>query len=162
MALKYKMYKSTRNDSTANKWYARAVHEDTIDLNGLASIMQANCTVKESDILAVLRELVETMTRELQSSKRVKIDGFGTFKIGLTSKGAATASDFKSSTNIIGTHILFQPEVSIDAQRKRTYKLLSGVKVSEASIYDVDKSDGVNTQADTQAESQAEDKAVGE
>ena len=161
MALKYKMYKSTRNDKTANKWYARAVHEDTIDLNGLASIMQANCTVKESDILAVLRELVETMTRELQSSKRVKIDGFGAFKIGLTSKGADSASDFKASTNITGTHILFQPEVTVDAQHVRTYKLLSGVKVSEASIYNVDKSDGAD-QTEDQADGQTDNQPVGE
>ncbi len=162
MALKYKMYKSTRNDKTANKWYARAVHEDTIDLNGLASIMQANCTVKESDILAVLRELVETMTRELQSSKRVKIDGFGTFKIGLSSKGADTAADFKASTNITGTHMLFQPEVTIDAQHNRTYKLLSGVKVSEASIYDVDKSDGTDSQAEGQADNATDSQSVSE
>ena len=151
MSLKYKMYKSTANNKTANKWYARAVHQDTIDLDGLASIMQANCTVKESDILAVLRELVETMTRELQDSKRVKIDGFGSFKIGISSVGAESADAFKASTNITGAHVLFQPEVTIDAQHNRTVKLVTGVKVTEATVYNPDKTDGeTDGQADEQ------------
>ena len=41
--------------------------------------LQRNCTVKKADILAVLDELVETMRDQLQDSKRVKLDGFGSF-----------------------------------------------------------------------------------
>ena len=63
MALNYKLYQSNRKDDTKGKWYARVTHASTIDTNGLAAIMQANCTVKRSDILAVIAELVEVMTR---------------------------------------------------------------------------------------------------
>lgn len=138
MALKFKLYKSNRKGETQGKWYARAMHDETVDIDALAEIMQANCTVKASDIVAVLRELVETMTRELQSSKRVKINGFGTFKVGISSKGADSADEYKASTHIRGAHVLFQPEASIGADHKRTYKLLGGLRVQEAALYSLD------------------------
>jgi nucleoid DNA-binding protein len=42
--------------------------------------------------MAVLEELVEVMKDQMQDSKRVKLDGFGSFKIGIESKGAQTAA----------------------------------------------------------------------
>ena len=59
------------------KWYPRAVMTTTVDTNELANIMQRNCTVKKSDIVAVITELIETMQDQLQDSKRVKLNGFG-------------------------------------------------------------------------------------
>ena len=59
------------------KWYPRAVITQTVDTNELAEIMQRNCTVKKSDIMAVITELIETMQDQLQDSKRVKLNGFG-------------------------------------------------------------------------------------
>ena len=76
------------------KWYPRAVMTNTVDTDALATIMQRNCTVKKSDIVAVITELIETMQDQLQDSKRVKLNGFGSFKIGMSSTGAEKASDF--------------------------------------------------------------------
>ena len=92
------------------KWYPRAVMTNTVDTDALATIMQRNCTVKKSDILAVISELIETMQDQLQDSKRVKLNGFGTFKIGMSSTGADKASDFDARKNIKGLHVLFMPE----------------------------------------------------
>lgn len=139
MALKFKIYKSNRTGKTKDKYYARALHDETVDTNALAEIMQANCTVKSSDILAVLRELTETMTRELQSSKRVKLNGFGTFKLGISTTPADTADDFHANANISGVHVLFQPELTVDANGVRHLKLIDGVKMQEATVYDIDK-----------------------
>ena len=61
----------------SGKWYARMVPIGMIDTRGLAEIIQRNCTVKRSDVMAVLEELVDTMRDQLQDSKRVKLDGFG-------------------------------------------------------------------------------------
>lgn len=139
MALNYKLYQSKREGKTNGKWYARAAHDGTMTTDDLASIMQANCTVKRSDILAVMSELVETMTIQLQNSKRVKIGGLGTFKLGISTKPAAEAKDFSVAQNVKGTHVLFQPEVKIDAKHNRLQSLISGVKLKEALPYEVDK-----------------------
>ena len=122
------------------KWYPRAVMTTTVDTNELANIMQRNCTVKKSDIVAVISELIETMQDQLQDSKRVKLNGFGTFKIGLTSEGADSAADFSSSKHIKGLHVLFQPEVKTDSNGQRQKTFISGCTVQEAPKNAVDTS----------------------
>ena len=63
MPILYKLAKDNRKTSrTAGQFFARAIVTSVIDTEGLAEIMQRNCTVKKSDILAVLTELVDTMT----------------------------------------------------------------------------------------------------
>ena len=118
----------------SGKWYARMVPMATIDTRKLAEIIQRNCTVKKSDVLAVLDELVETMRDQLQDSKRVKLDGFGSFKIGLNSKGARTARSFTVADHIEGTHIVFSPENTKDSAGNRTKQFLQGVKVEELPL----------------------------
>ena len=115
--------------------------------------MQRNCTVKKSDILAVLSELVETMTDQLQNSVRVKINGLGSFKIGLISKPSDTVAEF-SSKNVTGMRVNFQPESSTDANGTRTKKLINGATAQEAPknavVAEPKKADdGTKTGADT-------------
>ena len=80
-----------------NKWYARPVVTETIDLDYIAERIQRNSTAKKSDAKAVLTEMVEVITDALQSSQRVKIDGFGAFKVGLSSRGADSVEDYRQS-----------------------------------------------------------------
>lgn len=75
---------------------------------------------------------------ELLRGNRVKIDGLGTFKIGMSTYPADTASEF-TAANIKETHVLFQPESSKDANGKRTKALLAGICVKEASVYESPK-----------------------
>ena len=83
MLVFYKLRQEKRQTSkNKGKWYARAVVTEMVDITMLANIMQQNCTVKKSDILAVIAELVEVMKQQLQDSKNVRLDGFGTFRIG--------------------------------------------------------------------------------
>ena len=142
MAVKYKIYQSNRKDAFNGKWYARAVHDGTVTTDDLADIMQDNCTVKRSDILAVISELVETMTSQLQNSMKVKIAHFGTFKLGISSSPADSAKDFSASSNIKNVHVLFLPEVKIDAKGNRMQTFISGAKVQEATPYNIDKETG--------------------
>lgn len=136
MAVNYKIYKSTVNNQTNGKFYARASHRDTVTVKELAQTMQANCTVKYSDIVAVLTELSEVMRAELQRGNRVKLDGIGSFKIGIRSKGAKSIKEFNPQENIIGTRVIFLPECTGSATGKRMNVMLSGLKIREEQPYD--------------------------
>ena len=94
--------------------------------------MQANCTIKAADIKAVLTELVETMAAQLQNSMRVKIDGLGSFKIGIRGVGSKTIDEYSVSKNVRDLHINFQPETKKDATGLRQRAMLGGAKVQEA------------------------------
>ncbi len=135
MSVNYKIYKSNRKGTGNGMYYARASHRGTATVNDLAKTMEANSTVKRSDILAVLSELSETMRNELNQGNRVRIDGLGTFKVGINTAPAKSAKEFSAQKNIKRIHLVFLPEVSSDAQGKRVKTLLKGVRVREASEY---------------------------
>ena len=109
MALLYKIVRDNRKNS-GNLYYGRAVQIQTVDTNGLADIIQRNCTVKKSDVLAVINELVEVMTDQLQNSVTVKLDGFGSFKIGLKTVGADKPENFSISRNVAGLRVNFMSQ----------------------------------------------------
>ena len=99
MSVFYRLHQDqSTGTKRSGKWYARAVPTAVINTRQLAEIVQRNCTVKRSDVVAVIEELVEVMKDQMQDSKRVKLDGFGSFKIGIESKGAATAAKFTVPT----------------------------------------------------------------
>ena len=140
------LYRLSKNNNQYNagygQWYAQSVMTETVDTDKLATIMQRNCTVKKSDILAVITELIETMQDQLQNSKRVKLNGFGSFKIGIENArgGAPSADKFDARKGIKGLHVLFQPEVKTDSNGQRQKTFISGCSVQEAPKNDVETS----------------------
>lgn len=132
MAVLYKKYKLKNIHAKTNNYtYARAVNSGTVHTADLAEVIQRNCTCKKSDVLAVLAELVEVMQTELQSSHRVHLDGFGSFKIGIKTHGEKEEKDFSPAKNIVGMKVLFQPEMRISPNGVRTRALLMGAKLKE-------------------------------
>ena len=110
MSVFYRLHQDqSTGTKKSGKWYARAVPMAVADTRKLAEIVQRNCTVKMSDVLAVIAELVEVMKDQMQDSKRVKLDGFGSFKIGIESKGAETAAKFTVAEHVKGLHVVFTP-----------------------------------------------------
>ena len=75
MSVFYRLHQDqSTGTKRSGKWYARAVPTACIGTRQLAEIIQRNCTVKKSDVMAVLEELVEVMKDQMQDSKRVKLD----------------------------------------------------------------------------------------
>ncbi len=132
----YKLVQNTNEKMTGayQKWYARPVYTGTIDLDGIAQLIQRNSTAKKSDAKAVLTEMVEVITDALQASQRVHIDGFGTFKVGMSSKGADEVKKFTIAENLKGVRILFQPETSVDrGSKKRIRPMLQNISFQNSA-----------------------------
>ena len=139
MAVLYRLYQNNRSNSPKRgEWYGRALMTNVTDTNKLAELIQRNCTAKRSDVLAVLTELVEVMQDELQASHRVKLDGFGSFKIGIKSTSTHTAKEYSPLKNIVGMRVNFTPESKKSADKTRTRTFLTGCTVQEAPKNAVD------------------------
>lgn len=135
MSLLYRLEKNNNAESAAyGKYYAKAVMTGDISTDELANIMQENCTVKRSDIKAVLTELGSTMTRELQNSHRVIIDGLGAFKLGISSKGVINPEEFDVKKHLKNVHVNFLPASTIDSSGTRIKTFVGGAKVKEAPL----------------------------
>ena len=145
MALLYKIVRDNRKNS-GNLYYGRAVQIQSIDTAGLADIIQRNCTVKKSDVLAVINELIEVMTDKLQNSCTVKLDGFGTFKLGLKTVGADKPENFSISRNVSGLRVNF---ISTGKKNQATNKVertfLNGATLQKYDPTKVDKKPGETT-----------------
>ena len=131
MAIIYRTYQDNREESlTQGQWFGRAVHVNTIDLEQIGEEIQENVSVKYSDVMGVLIELINVMNRHLNASAVVKLNGFGSFKIGLKTKGALREEDFSASKNIVGARVNFLPFYTVDgATGKRNTRFLSNVSV---------------------------------
>ena len=58
MAIIYRLVRDERKNSPyKGKYFARAVNLGTIETDELARLIERNCSVKRSDVLAVLAEL---------------------------------------------------------------------------------------------------------
>ena len=140
MSVFYRLHQDqSTGTKRSGKWYARAVPTDVINTRQLAEIVQRNCTVKKSDVMAVIEELVEVMKDQMQDSKRVKLDSFGSFKIGIESKGAQTAGKYSVAEHVKGLHVVFMPERTTDSGGNRSKQFLQGARVEELPLNTVEK-----------------------
>ena len=140
MAVFYRLHQDqSTGTKKSGKWYARAVPMAVINTRQLAEIIQRNCTVKKADVMAVLEELVEVMKDQMQDSKRVKLDGFGSFKIGIESKGAQTAAKYSVSEHVKGLHVVFMPERTTDSGGNKSKQFLQGCRVEALPLNTVEK-----------------------
>ena len=127
--IKFRQNNDPQNPQSYKLWYARAYQPETVTLRHLAEKMQANCTVKRADILAVLSELADTMRDELQNGKTVYIDGIGYFKIGLSSRGLNKPDDFHADRDVRDLHIVFRPDSKWQPDGTRRIALLEGTRL---------------------------------
>ena len=132
MAIMYRKYQNKNDESkTFGKWYARSVTVGTMTTEQLAEKIEQNCSMKHSDVLAVLKELAVNVKEALGDSKRVVISGLGVFKPVLRTKPAATSTEFNTRENVKSVNISFLPEVKVDSNGLRVKQLLAGCSVKE-------------------------------
>lgn len=110
MSVKYTIVErgNPRNPSE-KKFYALAKSSGEITFKSLSQeIAGGSTTVSDTDVMAVLNELIKTLKKHLSEGKIVRLGDFGSFQISLSSEGAETAEKFSSSM-IKSGKIQFRP-----------------------------------------------------
>lgn len=143
MSVKYRKVKNNRKGSaTRGKIYGKAVVDGVIRTKEIAEKIGKRCTLTEPDIIAVINALETEIAYGLADGKRVILDGFGSFKVGISTSPADTPKKF-TTANIKGFHVVFAPAIEM-YMNKRIKSMLRGVKVEEMTEYNGldDGSDG--------------------
>lgn len=131
MAIQYVTKQDKRKNGTS-LWYGRAIHPSTINLDSLAERIQHNCSMTKGDVLAVLTEMVSVMNYELQNSNKVKIDGLGTFYMGIRTTGSDSEEKFNAQENIKAFTVNFLAEgKKVNGKMVRTFT--DGIKAVKAA-----------------------------
>lgn len=135
MSVKYKKVQSNmKGNSSFGKWYGKAVVSDVVDVDLLSSNIGNRCTVTKPDIVAVISALVDEMKAQLQMGNLVVLDGFGSFKVGMSTKPAETAKEF-TANNVKRLRVIFLPTTNQTSEGKRNIAILEGCRVEEMASY---------------------------
>ena len=128
-----KVVNNGKGSKTQGKVYGRAVVSDTINTKKLCQNIRDRCTLTEPDVVAVVSALITEVSGQLALGNRVVLDGFGSFKVGLSSTPADSAKKF-TSANIKCLRVIFQPAIEM-INGKRVKTLLKEVRVEELAEY---------------------------
>lgn len=93
-----------------DQWVLVSKSVSCYDAKRLAKDIEKECTVSQTDVMAVLNAIPSVMTRYLAEGHSVKLDGIGTFFLTLECKktGVGTAEDV-SAEQITNIKVKFRP-----------------------------------------------------
>ena len=110
----YQKYQNKNRDSAAfGKWFARLKSMETLNTRKLAQHISEHGSIYTPDVVfGVLEKFRSCLLEMLLDSKRVKIDGLGTFFCTIENEkgGAQTEDKFSVNQHLKGLHIRFLPE----------------------------------------------------
>ena len=134
MAIFYKLrFRKKSANSEKTGYYAVVCNKGMVGTDDVAEEIQRNCSMKRSDVLAVLAELSEVLKQNIQQSHSVKLNGIGVFRPGICSTLAESIPQFNASTNIKSLRLNFLPE-SVTQGNVRTKKVFVGARVSQEGL----------------------------
>ena len=116
----YDVYKSTNEKSSSyGKYFGRVIHTETLTTRKLAKHIAEHGSVYTQDVVeGVLTKAEACIVEQLLESKKIKLEGLGTFYLMAENKsgGAVSLEKFNPKTTLKGLHIRFLPDSSSESQ----------------------------------------------
>jgi predicted histone-like DNA-binding protein len=113
MAVKLKKIQRKNPQNLAlSKWYLTQETAGNVGLSEIAKEIEGRSALSLGDVQSVLSNLVEVLPLFLKLGQSVKLEGFGTFRISVSSEGATTADEL-SAHHVGGVKIVFLPSVEL-------------------------------------------------
>ena len=110
----YEVYQNQNEHNSAyGKWYGRVKYLESLNTRKLSNHIAEHGSIYTPDIVyGVMEKFRSCLLEMLLNSKKVKIEGLGTFYTTMecTKGGAVTPEKFKVNKNVKGLHIRFLPE----------------------------------------------------
>ena len=127
--LRVDLYKNIRTSSrTYGQYYGKVRSRDTLSLRGFARHMtEHGKRVTYEEMVMFLTQMVDCMKELLTQGVPVKLDGLGTFKIGIASTGADSVEAYTVEGNIKGMRVNFLPEGSGTLDERMTSAALMDI-----------------------------------
>jgi predicted histone-like DNA-binding protein len=118
MAVNYKLRKNNiKGNKHYGKYYAQTVHSNRMTLSDIMREIEANCSLKESDVIAVMTELKAIMRYALQDGQIVDLDDLGSFYINVKSIPVDKPEDFKGNKHLLGFELKYRPAAKRTARK---------------------------------------------
>ena len=108
----YEVYQNQNEHNTAfGKWYARVKYLESLNTRKLSNHIAEHGSIYTPDVVyGVMEKFRSCLLEMLLNSKKVKIDGLGTFYTTIESEGAVSKDKYSVATDVKALHIRFLPE----------------------------------------------------
>lgn len=134
-----KVQNRNQKSDAYQKYFARAVYNrKPVSTDEIAQFIQDNASVTSSDVHAVLDQLGNAMNHFFRRGEKVYLKNIGTFKVGFSSLGQATADEVTANT-IYDPRILFTPETTHVPDNTVKTRTVGDGKVEKYTGYSVRK-----------------------
>ena len=115
MAKIFYLLKQNKNEDSKiyGKWFAQAKSVETLNTRKMANHISEHGSIYTPDVVfGVLEKFRSCMLEMLMNSRKVKIDGLGTFYTTIENEkgGAASKDQFSTQKNLKALHIRFLPD----------------------------------------------------
>ena len=146
------------NTACYKKWYARAVAEETVDLEGLSAHMAShNSPFSAGAIKGILTDMVACIKELLLDGKKVRIDNLAIFAVGIQNKkGCEDKSTYKVTEYVEAVKLkalaigeLAKSSLNLDATLKRSSLDKDATTSDEEGDDDGNGGDGATTSGGT-------------
>ena len=130
MPVIYKSRQATIANKEGNKMYhPQVVITGNVTLERLADEVAELSSLSPGDVLNSIKNLITVMTRHMQASETVVLDGLGSFRLSMnsTGKGFATAEEVNAMNCRL--KVVFQPSTRRNSDRTvATRSFITGVQ----------------------------------
>ena len=100
-------YKKVFNEKFGVYYPAAVVVGQPVPVKKVAERLSRMCTVTYADVMAVLGELPGVMADYMAQGKSVRLDGLGTFRLTLKTRGVADEADFDLQKQVEAVRVQF-------------------------------------------------------
>jgi predicted histone-like DNA-binding protein len=103
-----KILKKNPQDLTKAKWYLTQEKTGNVGIHEIAKEIEGRSALSLGDVQSVLSNMVEILPLFLKLGQSVNLEGFGSFRISVSSEGMDTP-DGLNARHIKGVKLLFLP-----------------------------------------------------
>jgi predicted histone-like DNA-binding protein len=113
MAVKLKkISRKNPQNLTQSKWYLTQEKTGTVGIHEIAKEIEGRSALSLGDVQSALSNLVEILPLFLKLGQTINLEGFGSFRISVTSEGTETAEEL-TARNVKGVKLIFLPSVEL-------------------------------------------------
>ncbi|MDR0609102.1 MAG: hypothetical protein LBG58_03245 [Planctomycetaceae bacterium] len=113
MAIKLKkILKKNPRQLEVSKWYLTQEKTGTVGINEIAKEIEGRSALSLGDVQSTLSNLVEMMPLFFRMGQTIRLEGFGSFHISVSSEGTDTEEELNTH-HVKGVKLVFLPSIEL-------------------------------------------------